>query len=718
MDPYETFIQNLDIGNNPVIPGLSRGGGRVGRGDARTNRGNDYFSLSDNPQVNASNYYNTAAAAAVNNDNFSQSFNSASHNNIRPTRIAKKNNYFDNNSAAGFSGPTNFADPSGFNPNGNNTFMGGGGGGGVGATRGRKRQRFPGKSNNNGRTNENLITGDLGYSSNKSTQAMDNFIIRNNTFFWGAMVGALRNNPDVIVNMLKEYDKNATEFRNIRQSEYRQKVISDNNNLSGGSTNIADESVGVSGGVGGGGGIPFRNKNNERFRDNRPSTSAKRRRPPDNFINNENDMETDENENDGPNDNTRGGGGGDDGGGRPTNNVDTDDDYNFNDSQGMNNDNIYTNYEYPPSSSEYLNLLKDIENDYNIGKRPGVSYLGKQSLSIVLEDLNLTDLWTSSNYKTSFSLLISKFIRLFSYNYSNEYENFIVYMLQISMDSLNTVGNINSSYNTKCSKNKNDDTNKIYTYEDMYVARSKDLYKFASFRFFIEVVEFSKIITRKNKEDLIMLYMLLTIPDISIYRDANSDLHYEKYLNPVDGRSLKTSSLINRPFFINLRVEGIFGNISKNVKKLERGINNCFTNYKKKLRNCKSKNSEYAVATEISILLQNASVISGLGSIQPTDMLKLKLFHINKNEENKRLNNMLRYTLIVSMMAEEFRVYMSNNDNLKSKMDKSLKNKTSCKFGTSKDNLIFSNNLPLFYRFSIKNLNTIDTKSFDENNDD
>lgn len=718
MDPYETFIQNLDIENNPVIPGLSRGGGRGGSSNGRTNRGNNYFSLSDNPQVNASNYYNTAsAAAAMTNDNFSQSFNiassvnSASQNNIRPTRIAKRNNYFDNNSAAGFSGPTNnYAGPSGFNPNANNTFMGGGkgggggggggSGGGGGAKRGRKRQRFSGKSNNNGRTNENLITGDLGYSSNGSTQAMDNFIIRNNTFFWGAMVGALRNNPDVIVNMLKEYDKNATEFRNIRQSEYRQKVNSDNNNFFGGSTNIADESVGgVGGGVGGG--------------DNRPSTSAKRRRPSDNFINNENDMETDENENDGRNDIT--GGHGD---GRPTNNVDTDDDYNFNDIQGMNNDNIYTNYEYPPSSSEYLNLLKDIENDYNIGKRPGVSYLGKQSLSIVLEDLNLTDLWTSSNYKTSFSLLMSKFMRLFSYNYSNEYENFIVYMLQISMDSLNTVGNINSSYNTKCSKNKNDETNKIYTYEDMYVARSKDLYKFASFRFFIEVVEFSKIITRKNKEDLIMLYMLLTIPDISIYRDANSDLHYEKYLNPVDGRSLKTSSLINRPFFINLRVEGIFGNISKNVKKLERGINNCFTNYKKKLRNCKSKNSEDAVATEISILLQNASVISGLGSIQPTDMLKLKLFHINKNEENKRLNNMLRYTLIVSMMAEEFRVYMSNNDNLKSKMDKSLKNKTSCKFGTSKDNLIFSNNLPLFYRFSIKNLNSIDKKSFDENNDD
>lgn len=209
--------------------------------------------------------------------------------------------------------------------------------------------------------------------------------------------------------------------------------------------------------------------------------------------------------------------------------------------------------------------------------------------------------------------------------------------------------------------------------------------------------------------------MLLTIPDISIYRDANSDLHYEKYLNPVDGRSLKTSSLINRPFFINLRVEGIFGNINKNIKKLERGINNCFTNYKKKLRKCKSKNSEEVVATEISILLQNASVISGLGSIQPTDMLK---FHINKNEENKRLNTMLRYTLIVSMMAEEFGVYMSNNDNLKSKMDKPLKNKTRCKFGTSKDNLIFSNNLPLFYRFSIKNLNNIDKKSFDENNDD
>lgn len=158
MDPYETFVQNLDIENNPVIPGLSRGGGRAGGGSGggRTNRGNNYFSLSDNPPVNASNYYNTSAA--MNNDNFPQYFNSASQNNIRPTRIAKSNNYFDNNSAAGFSSPTNFAGPSGFNPNANNTFMGGGGGRG-GATRGRKRQRFPGKSNNNGRTNENLITG-------------------------------------------------------------------------------------------------------------------------------------------------------------------------------------------------------------------------------------------------------------------------------------------------------------------------------------------------------------------------------------------------------------------------------------------------------------------------------------------------------------------------------------------------------------------------------
>lgn len=520
--------------------------------------------------------------------------------------------------------------------------------------------------------------GDFGYAGNRASESMDNFTTRNNVFFWAALVGAMRDNPEVMSRVFRDYDQRAAEFRRIRQEELA-RMQDGQPNDTGRTTTSFDN-------AGGAGVVPpspfastFTGQNQQ------PSGTPQQHQFPGLGV-------------PGPSSSAPG----NDGTSRDTIGQDdgtfefSQDPYNF-----MND---------IPESSEYLDLLNEMESDYNMNRRPGLFYLGKQTLSFVLDELDLDGMWNSPNYKSSFGSLTSKFVRLFSANYSTDYENFAIYMLQISMDSLDLES---GSRMPRCDRSARTDEN----YVDRYRRRGQELYKFAAFRFYIETLSYASIISNKNKDDLVLLYMLLTIPDVSVYRQGSSDVHYEKYVHPLDGKEIKTASLLNRPFFINIRLDGIFGNLSRNIRKLERSINNASQNLKRKMQSTRKghgqdgNSTDEIVSREISVLLRDATVLQNVFRPDSRETANLQRLSVAKHEENKYLTEMLKNTLIVSMMAEEFRVYMLSDDAV-SISDNDGANSSNSRFSTNKRRsrnnefdgagVLRNSIVPVFYCFSMK----------------
>lgn len=482
-------------------------------------------------------------------------------------------------------------------------------------------------------------------NNNKSRPIEDlDMSSRNNVFFWGALVGALRDNPNVMETVFADMDRRLGEFQRAS------KTTGTNNN------NFADDSTETAG---------------------RPNPySVNDERLP------------------------------------PTTNTD-----------GMND---------TPTTTEYIDLLEDIENEYGFCRRdPSTSPAAAddiisgtsssttannnnnkklQSLPKILDSLDISAMFVNDNYCIPFGALLSKCVHLLSDSYSNDYENFAVHMLKLSMDDLMRE-NGDQCFNAEARANE--------SYDDVYRRRGKTLYKLASFRYYVEMMFLARRLSESNRDDLIMLYTMLSTPDALIYRSNSCDTNYMRHLDPVKGSNIRTIAALTRPFYVSMRPDSVFGNMGKSLKKLERSLFNASQNFKRKLGSdmrgstFKSVNRDDVISHEVAALLKDATLLSRVRSIDSMEMANFDLLRVERNRENSLLKRMLMNTMIVSMMAEEFRVYMLSESNTPRAPPGATGKRTKTANDVNNDNDDYAGKggaaalrniiLPVFYRFQPKN---------------
>jgi len=259
---------------------------------------------------------------------------------------------------------------------------------------------------------------------------------------------------------------------------------------------------------------------------------------------------------------------------------------------------------------------------------------GVQRLGYILDEINMERLWNGGSFRTTLGAFVTHLVRLITTAYSREEESAAVKMIHEAMVRGSLVTN----------DPRRDSTN----FWDVYRMRAGFLVGWANFRRLLEQMELKEILTRKHKTDLNMLYILLSSADVRLYRETiGADT--VSFFDPITGYELRTPPLLNQPLLIDLHLQDMFGNIARSTKLLDRSINTANSNAKRK--------REPASEDEIIALLDMSVPLvidepPGFDDIMP--------MQLDPETEQTVLREMLANTMVVSMMAEEFRVFVGD----------------------------------------------------------
>lgn len=283
---------------------------------------------------------------------------------------------------------------------------------------------------------------------------------------------------------------------------------------------------------------------------------------------------------------------------------------------------------------------------------------GVQRLDLLMDELDIGALWSARDVMISFGPLTRVLLRLFVGPYATDEENLIVRMLNLGVERATK----NYGFEDFREPSNNDRPAAFTSTEPFYLTyrrRGRALRDFAAFRYMLEIAESMGRIGRKHKNDLILLYMTLTTPEVRLHRRWNTDdrEHVIAFRDRVTGFAMATPSVIARPMSIEMHLDSVFGNVSTNTRLLERSLNAALNN-----RNRNNANGGAAVAREVESLLGNAQSLDltpnevvGGGSTLPANS---RSYMSGKNEQSA-LKHMLESSVIVSIMAEEYRVFVA-----------------------------------------------------------
>lgn len=278
-----------------------------------------------------------------------------------------------------------------------------------------------------------------------------------------------------------------------------------------------------------------------------------------------------------------------------------------------------------------------------------VSGNGVQRLDNLLEELEIDALWSARDVTISFCELTRVLMRLFVGPYATDEENMIVRMLNLGVERASKYHGFGDHY----SGSRETATEPFYV---TYRRRGLVLRDFAAFRYMLEVTENAGRIGRKQKNDLIMLYTTLTTPEVRLHRRGDADDRGEMlaFRDHVSGYTITTPLIMAKPMTIEMHLDSVFGNVATNARILDRSL-------KAALNNRNRKVNGLSTAQEVGQLMDNAHLLDlhtgdGSGS-PPGPQILLRPYKIEK--ERVAIRHMLETSVIVSMMAEEYRVFVA-----------------------------------------------------------
>lgn len=258
-----------------------------------------------------------------------------------------------------------------------------------------------------------------------------------------------------------------------------------------------------------------------------------------------------------------------------------------------------------------------------------------QRLGCILDEINMEKLWNGRTFRTTLGSFTYSLVRLFTTRYERTEETTAIDMIREAM----VRGSLAAG-----------DPRYVSTtdYWDVYRMRAGFILGWAKFRRLLEEMELKEYITRKHKTDLNMLYILLSSSDVRLFRDA-TDSESVSYFDPITGYELRTPPLLNQPLVIDIHMRDMFGNIARSTKLLDRSINTASNNAKRKREPTSEGEILALLEMSVPLLMEEAT---GYDDIMPA--------RIERETEHATLRDMLANTMVVSMMAEEFRVFVGD----------------------------------------------------------
>lgn len=274
-----------------------------------------------------------------------------------------------------------------------------------------------------------------------------------------------------------------------------------------------------------------------------------------------------------------------------------------------------------------------------------------QRLDLLMDELDVGALWSARDVMISFGPLARVLLRLFVGPYATDEENLIVRMLNLGVERASR----NFGFQEYRDVGGGLGDGSTEPFHLTYRRRGRALRDFAAFRFMLEIAENMGRIGRKHKHELILLYMTLTTPEVRLHRRWNADdrEHVIAFRDRVTGFAMTTPPVIARPMSIEMHLDSVFGNVSTNTRLLERSLSAALNN-----RNRRSAPGAAAVAREVESLLGNARRLDLTTDATAATASALRSYPTIRNE-NAALKHMLQSSAIVSMMAEEYRVFVA-----------------------------------------------------------
>lgn len=350
-------------------------------------------------------------------------------------------------------------------------------------------------------------------------------------------------------------------------------------------------------------------------------------------------------------------------------------------------------------NNDNINLEAEMERDYGLTREADLRRqpvgAPPQDLATTLDSLELGDIWNKTNYRIPFGLLVTRVALLLNYEYASELENFAIFMLRVAIDEADLAESVG---------------------ETEYTRQGRELHRAASFRYFIEIMNLADLLSRKHRDDMLLLYMLVTRRDVTLLRSGDAS-GVRRFIDPIEGREFFPVNALTRPFFIDIRLQNMYGNIDRSFKRLERSINLASTNYRRRAA-VKTVDAEELVGREITLLLNDARALPDIPDVVPMEAANMVPYRIDRCAERQRIAEMLTHTMMVAMMAEEYRVYVSGdvfttgNDSTSSTTNGSgarvsITGARRSRVAAGSDDIesaraIRDANMPIFYRFNMK----------------
>lgn len=268
-----------------------------------------------------------------------------------------------------------------------------------------------------------------------------------------------------------------------------------------------------------------------------------------------------------------------------------------------------------------------------------------RGLDHVLDLIDIDRLWNGNVFRTTLGTLMANLVRLFTTRYEKREETTAVRMLREAM-----FRGAAAAADTDRAKRSSGATD----FWETYRSRAAFLVGWTKYRRHIEEMESQQqIITRKHKTALNLLYVLLSSADVRVYRDGVVDESTAAFIDPITGYELPAAPLLTRPLTIEMRTSDMFGNIGKSARLLDRSVKLGANNVARRKRETES-------VDEILALFDTSVPLAVEEQPAYEDDVGAAEAPIEPDSEHSMLREMLTNTMIVSMMAEEFRVFTSD----------------------------------------------------------
>jgi len=272
--------------------------------------------------------------------------------------------------------------------------------------------------------------------------------------------------------------------------------------------------------------------------------------------------------------------------------------------------------------------------------------MGVQSLGKLLDELDVEALWSAREVMIPLGTFAFILMRLFAGPYSTDEENLIVRMLTLATQRA-TLDQHYYGFTDHRHQRRSEEP-----FATTYRRKGNMLRDFTAFGYMLQITENMGRISHKHRMDLVLLYFILTIPEVRLHRRWNATATEDglfAFRDRITGRPIESPTLMARPFSIEMNFSSVFGNVAANARLLDRSLLVALNN---RHRNPSGMNA----AQEVELLMESARLldlsdnVSGAGNT-------FKPFPVE--HEHAALRHMLEMTAIVSMMAEEYRVFVA-----------------------------------------------------------